>query len=292
MIARLYTYTVEGVALAVALVTVAVLGLDTGTLIGAALMWGFTRGVLNYWLSRQLPQPMLVFLYVLALFGLVSYQFLVLASVIIAAFMLKEVKRLGNVGDILYGLKMGVPAFLFMIGGWLVIPFYEAVKMARRDVVGAVVIVVSTLMAIWALLSFLLSVSPEAALQLGIFKPLDPSNPFLWVGVIGYEELIGRPTPVANAFFVVLHAPSRLYYFYKTLGDILGAVAITIMVLAVIHFTTRWVFDLYQKHGLLASLAGHAVYNATLSADIFSPMPIFFFIAGLAVFIFLREGRG
>jgi len=291
MISRLYTYTVEGVALAVALVTVAVLGLDMWTLLGAALMWGFTRGVLNYWLTRQLPPPMLVLLYVLALFGLVGNQFLILASVIIAAFMLKEVKKLGGVAEMLNGLKMGVPAFLIMIGGVLFLPFYEAVKMARRDVVGAVVIVVSTLLAIWALLSALLSTSP-ATFQLGIFKPLDVSNPLFWVGLIGYEELIGRPTPLANAFFVVLHAPSRMYMFYKSLGDTLAAVALTILALSVIHFTTRWLYDLYQKHGILTSLAGHAVYNATLSAGLTSPMTLFFFIAGLAVFIFLRAGRG
>ncbi|MBD6956105.1 MAG: hypothetical protein F9Y92_05645 [Thermoplasmatales archaeon] len=186
---------------------------------------------------------------------------------------------------------MAVPAFLIMIGGVLIIPFYEAIKMARRDVVGAVVIIVSTLLAIWTLLSALLSTSP-ATFQLGIFKPLDESNPFLWVGVIGYEELIGRPTPLANAFFVVLHAPSRMYFFYDELKDTLAAVALTILALSVIHFTTRWLYDLYQKHGILTSLAGHAIYNATLSAGLTSPVALFFFLTGLAVFIFLRESRG
>jgi phage shock protein PspC (stress-responsive transcriptional regulator) len=53
----------------------------------------------------------------------------------------------------------------------------------------------------------------------------------------------------------VLHAPSRWIYLTSQAP----------LILAVISMGTRWLTELYKKHGLVGSIAGHAVYNGMLS---------------------------
>jgi hypothetical protein len=101
-----------------------------------------------------------------------------------------------------------------------------------------------------------------------VLGPVSPSNPLVWVGVIAYEEFIGRVNPFANAMFTMLHLPSRLWYAYKDTGVDLSAVAIAFFVLAVINFGARWLWSIYQKHGIVVSIMGHAFYNAGVSAFI------------------------
>jgi hypothetical protein len=101
-----------------------------------------------------------------------------------------------------------------------------------------------------------------------LLGPLSPSNPLVWIGVISYEEFVGRATPFANAMFTLLHLPSRLWYSYKELGDELFAVGLAFFILMIINFGARWLWDIYRRHGIVASIFGHAFYNAGVSAFI------------------------
>jgi hypothetical protein len=102
----------------------------------------------------------------------------------------------------------------------------------------------------------------------GVLGPVSPSNPLIWVGVIAYEEFIGRVTPFTNAMFTILHLPSRLVYGLKATGAELPAVAIAFFILMAINFVARWLWDTYRRHGIVVSIMGHAFYNAGVGAFI------------------------
>lgn len=291
--------SVESVSLAAALVVVAILGFSLFSIIGAGLTYLATRAILRSWvLDRPLPSAMQVFLFVLALFGLIGgIQFIVFAAVLIAAFLLKEVKlKAPTLDGLIESAKLAFLGVVMPIIGLLlpIIPFYEAARKFRYDLLGAVVLVLLTILGVIVIYTGIsLALSPDPAgpmphdtvspispgvvsqvsvggmfndLFSGILGPLSPSNPLLWVGVIAYEEFIGRVTPFANAMFTMLHLPSRLWFGYRATEGELSAVALAFLILLVVNFGARWLWDIYQKHGIVASIMGHAFYNAGVSA--------------------------
>lgn len=291
MLTRLFLYTTHTIALVSALIVLAIFGISLSSLMAAALVYAYVYGLIQFWTRHELPPPLLVFLYIIALFGLIGWtQFIVAVSVIVAAFMLKELKIVkGNPLDaVISGLKLALLGGLLRIGLTIVAPIYEALKVLRRSPILAITMLLSFLLTIFTLFSSLLhieytvlSVGPLS----GVFGFLDPGNPFLWAGVIAYEELIGRPTPIANAFFVLLHYPTRAEYaFDKIAKDPLLATAIALFVLTVIHIGTRWLWDLYKKYGFIGSLSGHAVYNAVLSANLTAFLLLF--VLGIVAYIY------
>lgn len=288
MLTRLFEYTTHAIALVSALIVLAIFGISLSSLTAAALVYAYVYGLIQFWTRHELPPPLLVFLYIIAFFGLIGHtQFIVAASVIVAAFMLKELKIVkGNPLDaVIAGLKLSVLGGLLRIGLLIVAPIYEALKVLRRSPILAITMLLSFLLTIFAALSSLLHIE-YAVLSMGpLSGVLNQGNPFLWIGVIAYEELIGRPIPIANMFFVLLHYPSRaLYAVDKITADPLLATAFALFVLTVIHIGTRWLWDLYKKYGFIGSLSGHAVYNAVLSADLTTFLLLF--VLGIAAYIY------
>ena len=142
--------------------------------------------------------------------------------------------------------------------GWIILALYEAGRMfMRRAYMAAASVVVSILLLPLALMlaaattsSFIISVFGAQATGVEVLA---------WPGVIAWEELTSRfmlPAvgPLANYMFVVLHAPSRW----------LLALFLAPAILAVISMGTRWITDIYKRHGLIGAVAGHAVYNGML----------------------------
>jgi len=274
--------SVEAVSLSIAIVIFAILGFSLFSVLGAGLAYLGIRALMRSWvLDHPLPSPMQVFLYLLALFGLIGgTQFIVFAAVLIAAFLLKEVKlKAPTVDGFIESMKMAlVGIFMPVLGLALpIIPFYEAAKKFRYDLGGALALLALILVGVIGLYIAVLPASTENVRVLsiggvfndafaGLLGPLSLSNPLIWVGVISYEEFIGRVTPFANAMFTLLHLPSRLVYGYKVTGFDLFAVGVAFLVLMAINFGARWLWSLYQKHGIVVSIMGHAFYNAGVSA--------------------------
>ena len=275
--------SVESVSLAVAIVVVAMLGFSLFSILGAALSNLGTRAILRSWvLDRPLPSAMQVFLFVLTLFGLIGFvQFVVFAAVLIAVFLLKEVKlKAPTLDGLIESAKFAFLGIVMPVIGVLlpIIPFYETAKKFRYDFAGAMALLLLVILGVFILYTVTsLAVSPDTANLVavggmfndffaGVLGPLSPSNPLIWIGIIAYEEFIGRVTPFANAMFTMLHFPSRLWIGFKSTGDELSAVAIAFFVLVIINFVTRWLWDVYQKHGIVVSIAAHAFYNAGVSA--------------------------
>lgn len=160
-------------------------------------------------------------------------------------------------GDIMAGVRLlplalaaGLPGF------WLALAAYEALRAAaRRAWLMAISITASILLATlapWTISTG--SITGEASLQYTGVEVL------AWPGIIAWEELISRfllPAvgPLANYMFVVLHVPSRT----------LDALTLAPAIVAVISMATRWLTDVYRKHGLVGSIAAHAVYNGMIS---------------------------
>jgi len=275
--------SVETVSLAAALVVVAILGFSPSSILGAALSYLGTRAILRSWvLDRPLPSAMQVFLFVLTLFGLIGgVQFIVFAAVLIAVFLLKEVKLKAPAPDgFIESAKFAFLGIVMPVIGVLlpIIPFYETAKKFRYDLAGAMALLLLVILGVFVLYTGIgLAVSPDTANLVavggmfndffaGVLGPLSPSNPLIWTGIIAYEEFIGRVTPFTNAMFTMLHFPSRLWIGFKGTGGELSAVAIAFLVLMIINFVTRWLWDTYQKHGIVVSIASHAFYNAGVSA--------------------------
>lgn len=291
MLTRLFQYTTHAIALASALIALAIFGISLSSLMAAALVYAYVYGLIQFWTRHELPPPLLVFLYIIAFFGLLGEtQFIVAVSVIIAAFMLKELKIVkGNPFDaVIAGLKLAVLGGLLRTGLLIVAPIYEALKVLRRSPILAITMLISFQLMTFALFSSLLhmeytvlSMGPLS----GVFGFLDRGNPFLWIGLISYEELIGRPIPIANVFFVLLHFPSRAIYAFKHIArDPLLATAFALFVLTVIHIGTRWMWDLYKKYGFIGALSGHAVYDAILSANLKTFLLLF--VVGIVAYIY------
>jgi len=275
--------SVEGVSLSIAIVIFAILGFSLFSVVGAGLAYLGIRALMRSWvLDHPLPSPMQVFVYLLALFGLIGgTQFVVFAAVLIAAFLLKEVKlKAPTIDGLIESTKMGLlGVFMPVLGLALpIIPFYEAGRKFRYDLAGGLALLALVLVGVIGMYTSALRASTDASLMsiggvfndafAGVLGPLSQSNPLLWVGVISYEEFIGRVTPFANAMFTLLHLPSRLWVGYKMSGDDLFAVGIAFIALLGINFGARWLWSLYQKHGIVVSIMGHAFYNAGVSAFI------------------------
>jgi hypothetical protein len=137
---------------------------------------------------------------------------------------------------------------------WLLLAAYEMLRMLSRRAYLAGLSVLASIASIPLLLAVPASVARGAlGLQLSGLEIL------LWPGIIGWEELISRfllPAvgPLANYTFVALHAPSRW----------LAALTLAPAVLAVISMATRWVTDVYRRHGLIGAISAHAVYNGMI----------------------------
>ena len=276
--------SVEAASLAIAIVIFAILGFSLFSIVGAGLAYLGIRALMRSWvLDHPLPSPMQVFLYLLALFGLIGgTQFVVFAAVLIAAFLLKEVKlKAPTVDGLIESTKMALLGVFMPVLGLVlpIIPFYEAAKKFRYDLVGALALIVLIIVGVVGMYTSALTESTEAVSLLsiggvfnnafaGLLGPLSLSNPLLWVGVVAYEEFVGRVTPFANAMFTLLHLPTRLWAGYKMTGFDLFAVGIAFVVLLGINFGARWLWNLYQKHGIVVSIIGHAFYNAGVSAFI------------------------
>jgi hypothetical protein len=283
MLRLLSKVSVEGVSLSIAIVIFAILGFSLFSVVGAGLAYLGIRALMRSWvLDHPLPSPMQVFVYLLALFGLIGgTQFVVFAAVLIAAFLLKEVKlKAPTIDGLIESTKMGLlGVFMPVLGLALpIIPFYEAGRKFRYDLAGGLALLALVLVGVIGMYTSALRASTDASLMsiggvfndafAGVLGPLSQSNPLLWVGVISYEEFIGRVTPFANAMFTLLHLPSRLWVGYKMSGDDLFAVGIAFIALLGINFGARWLWSLYQKHGIVVSIMGHAFYNAGVSAFI------------------------
>ena len=278
--------SVEAVALSIAIVVFAILGFSLFTIVGAGLAYLGIRALMRSWvLDHPLPPPMQVFLYLLTLFGLIGHtQFIVFAAVLIAAFLLKEVKlKAPTLDGLIESAKFAFLGIVMPVIGVLlpIIPFYETAKKFRYDLAGAIALLLLVILGVFVIYTGIgLAMSPGTANLVnlvvvggmfneffaGVLGPLSASNPLVWLGVIAYEEFIGRVTPFANAMFTLLHLPSRLWAVFKATGDELSAVAIAFLVLMIINFVARWLWSLYQKHGIVVSIMGHAFYNAGVSA--------------------------
>jgi len=274
--------SIEAVALSIAIVIFAILGFSLFTIVGAGLAYLGIRALMRSWvLDHPLPSPIQVFLYLLALFGLIGgVQFIVFAAVLIAAFLLKEVKlKAPSVDGLIESAKMALLGIIMPVIGLLlpIIPFYEAAKKFKYDVGGALALLALTIIGV---ISIYTITEPQSTVDAnllsiggvfndafaGVLGPLSESNPLVWVGIVSYEEFIGRVTPFANAMFTLLHLPTRLWAGYKITGFDLFAVGFAFMILLTINFGARWLWSLYQKHGIVISIMGHAFYNAGVSA--------------------------
>jgi hypothetical protein len=218
----------------------------------------------------------------------------VFAAVLIAAFLLKEVKlKAPTVDGLIESAKMALLGVFMPVIGILLplVPFYEAALKFRYDVAGGFALLLLVILGVGGIYGFTIGFSAETVGQLsvgGMFKdvfagllgPLSFSNPLVWVGIVSYEEFIGRVTPFANAMFTLLHLPSRLWAGYKFTGSDLYAVGFAFFILLIINFGARWLWSLYQRHGIVASIMGHAFYNAGVSAFIDllygDPLPLMF----------------
>jgi hypothetical protein len=212
-----------------------------------------------------------------SLFGAGGLNVAVWASVMISAalmiYMLRHVPLHITATDPLTDIAAGVKTLplALLVGlpfGWLIAAFYEAGRMIARGakIAGSIVFISLFVPLLLIALIPLLSLD-HSAFTISVFAPLLSNTMqyggvevLAWPGIIAWEELSARfmlPAvgPLANYMFVVLHAPSRWIYL----------TSMAPLVLAVISMGTRWLTDLYKKHGLVGSIAGHAVYNGMLS---------------------------
>jgi len=213
----------------------------------------------------------------LGILGDGAINLVVWASVMIsAALMLYVMKNVplhitsGNpVLDVASGVKTLPLALLVGLPlAWIFAAFYEALRMfARRATMAGISVMASIFLAPLALLVLSTANVGTNAFVISVFAPLTHVNSMqftgvevlTWPGIIGWEELTARfmlPAvgPLANYMFVVLHAPSRW----------LMALFLAPAILAVISMGTRWLTEVYKKHGLIGSIAAHSVYNGML----------------------------
>jgi len=290
MLSKLFAYTIEAVSLSIALIVMALWGFSLTALVGTIMFYFVVKGFLKSFLHNTLPAPILTFLYVLTLWGLIStIQFLVLVPVIIAAFNLKEVKLIrGSLDEVfIHPLKMGLLGGLFsgLIFPLYFVGIYYYFKHYKYDAGKIAALALITLMFIALLTEPIDNASIVAQLSLNPLKPYTGDileyNPLVWIGAIAYEELVGRVTPFANAMFILLHVPPRIWYSGTILGETLGALGLTVLILGIIAFVTRWLIDIYRRYGIIGSIIGHAVYNAAVSAPTLTVIPFVFVAIGL-----------
>ena len=182
----------------------------------------------------------------------------------------------GGVRMLPLALIVGIPM------GWAAVAAYEAYRMYSRGARLAAASVVASLIfgfTLYPLYAVTHASQAALALQYAGVEIL------FWPGITGWEELTSRfmlPAvgPIANYMFVVFHIPSRLF-------DIMF---LTPAVLAVISMGTRWLTDIYRRHGLVGAITGHAVYNGMIfwiDALIFFPLLTFVTMA-ILVYVYIR----
>jgi hypothetical protein len=182
----------------------------------------------------------------------------------------------GGVRTLPLALIVGIPM------GWAAVAAYEAYKMYSHGARLAAASVVASLIFGFTLYPIYATThGSQAALTLQYAGV----EILFWPGITGWEELTSRfmlPAvgPIANYMFVVFHTPSRLF-------DIMF---LTPAVLAVISMVTRWITDIYRRHGLVGAITGHAVYNGMIfwvDALIFFPLLTFVTMA-ILVYVYIR----
>ena len=210
----------------------------------------------------------------LSIFGAGALNLAVWASAIVSAALIIYVLRhvpLHIIGtapttDVAAGAKM-LPLAI-AVGfpfGWLIIALYEAIRMVMQGArIAAATVFISLLMPFIAIILLSHASLDASAFTISVFAPFIMQyagiEVLVWPGIIAWEELTSRfllPAvgPLANYMFVVLHAPSRWIY----------APLLAPLILAVISMGTRWLTDLYKRHGLVGAVSGHAVYNGMVS---------------------------
>ena len=212
-----------------------------------------------------------------------------IASAALMVYILRGVPLYITSGNPIEDLKSGVKTLplALVVGipmGWAVVAAYEAYRMYSHGARLAAATAVASLIFSFTLypISVVTHASQVLALQYAGVEVL------FWPGITGWEELTSRfmlPAvgPIANYMFVVFHIPSRLF-------DVLF---MTPAVLAVISMGTRWVTDIYRKHGLIGAIAGHAVYNGMvfwIDALIYFPLLTLITLT-LLVYVYIRVNQ-
>lgn len=227
--------------------------------------------------------PLLSLLYLLMYYGLIGMtQFVVVAGALISLVVAKDVEKLKFVGSpeatLLYPLRMLGMAVLAVLG-----PFYLLYTAIRYG--GLIYKVTAVLAAGLAVMSLGMSITPLYMGYLDKAFSIDLTSPITWVGLVGYEELISRPFGVVgNAFWALLHFPSR--YYYTGLASLYAVL--------IVANGGRWLYETYKRGGIVASIIGHAVYNAYIyviaSSSLFT-LPIVLMVGAFAYFIFKNLGK-
>jgi hypothetical protein len=207
----------------------------------------------------------------------------VLASAAVMLYMLRHVPLHITSGNPLTDVAAGVKTLPLALAvgfplGWIILALYEAGRMfMRRAYAAAASVVVSILLLPLALMfvaaatgSFIISVFGAQATGVEVLA---------WPGIIAWEELTTRfllpaAGPLANYMFVALHAPSRW----------IMALFLAPAILAIISMGTRWITDIYKRHGLIGAISAHSVYNGMIG---WLAGLIYFPILTIATFIVL-----
>jgi len=265
----------------------AVVYLVSGTLM-ALFIYDYMRYAVNEW-GEFAPQGaalatffvlsyaiMYMSLMALGVLGAGGLNLAIWASVMVSAaifiYMIRHVplhiSATNPVTDVAAGVKI-LPLAL-IVGfplGWLILALYEAGRMFTRGAKIAGGIVIASLFMMMALIALLSYMHLETStFAITVFAPLlagftqySAIEVLAWPGIIAWEELTTRfllPAvgPLANYMFVVLHAPSRW----------LLALFLAPAILAVISMGTRWITDIYKRHGLIGAIAAHSIYNGMI----------------------------
>ena len=236
----------------------------------AALMYaGFAYAIFQYW--GQLENPLLILLYVLMVFAVAIsvYQLVIFAAVVIALVVAAKRPSLATRPGptLVYPLRLAGLA-----AGILAAPlilWYEAIR--RGTWLYRLYMVLGGIGLVLSMVGLGFDVRPIASLlatpMLGQYLGIGPdASPLWWLGAIGWEEFISRAVgPMGNAFWVILHFPTR----YLVLG-VLGAIG----AVSYIQIGARWLWDTYERGGIIGSLIGHATYNAVLSLLVEAPITL------------------
>jgi len=254
------------VALATGLSMYALIANPITATIAALIFAGFVLAIMDFW-GPTMESPIIVALYVLMVYAAAVsvYQLVIFSAVVISLVIIaKKHVRLADSPHktLVYSARTTGLAALAIISPIVLI--YEA---ARRGpllyrlymILGAVGMALTLLGMAPLDLSGVARYAVAALNMNPILANVTPDyNPLFWVGAISWEEFISRLVgPLGNAFWVILHVPSRVV----SLGSVLGAIGAA----SFIQIGARWIWDSYQRGGLIGAIVSHAVYNAVLS---------------------------
>lgn len=151
------------------------------------------------------------------------------------------------------GAAVGAPVVNLAVAG------YEAYRIfARSQAAGYAAVLGLVLSAFAPALQPAGSYSGGHILQMWIFDVA------LWPGLITWEELISRAALpafgwAANYLFVVLHVPKLVAYAIAEGAPYMALAAP--LILSIISIATRWITEIYERHGLVAAITAHSLYN-------------------------------